>query len=475
MPGPDESAATTAELARIQAERDALQNELDRIKAPRRRRFRRGIVDLLVALSCLMILLSTTVLWAHRTLLNTNAFVGTVGPVFQNPDVDSAVATRATDQLFTQLHLQVRLRDALPPKVGFAAVPITNATEDYVSAELAKVLGSSRFEAIWTQTLTTTHQEVVAVLRGKNTQTISTSGGYIVLNTVPVINRALGDVSGLASSLTGRNVTLPTITSAELPPQAVKKLSKALGVQLPSNFGQITLVRSNDLATVQRGVKAFDRLTIVLPLLTLALIAFTLWLSPARRRTLVQLLVASSLLIIVLRRVVIHEQGVLAGNAHNPQVSQSVLGDLLHGFFVLTAWFLGVALVILAAALLSGPYRWAVATRSFAGRTWHRAVEESRGDRRVQVVTWTKAHVHGLQLGGAVLAAILLLIVSVSWLSFLVIGALLAVYEVFLHVIEPSPPDGDLHADDPGHSPGKGSSSERSTWSPPAASSSVTE
>lgn len=61
---------------------------------------------------------------------------------------------------------------------------------------------------------------------------------------------------------------------------------------------------------------------------------------------------------------VIHEQGALASAAHNPQVAQSVLGDLLHGFSVLTAWVLGVALVVLVIAVLSGPYRWAVAIRS---------------------------------------------------------------------------------------------------------------
>ena len=109
-------------------------------------------------------------------------------------------------------------------------------------------------------------------MRGKKTSTISTANGYIVLNTVPIINQALGSVSGLASNLTGKKVTLPTITSAEPPKQAVDKLSKALGVKLPSNYGQITLVRSTHLAVAQRGVRAFDRLTILLPLLTLAVI-----------------------------------------------------------------------------------------------------------------------------------------------------------------------------------------------------------
>ena len=112
----------------------------ERIKKPRRHRIRRSAVALLVALSCLLVLLSATVVWAHRTLLNTPTFVGTVGPVFQTPGVDSAVATRATDQLFTELNVQARLRDALPPKASIAAVPVTNATKGFVAGELTKVL-----------------------------------------------------------------------------------------------------------------------------------------------------------------------------------------------------------------------------------------------------------------------------------------------------------------------------------------------
>jgi hypothetical protein len=334
---PGENVPADADLARSEAGRHAVQSGQERTKKPRRRRIRRSIVGVLAALSCLLVLLSATVVWAHRTLLNTPTFVGTVGPVFKHPEVTSAVAARATDELFTELNLRARLRAALPPKASFAAVPITNATKGFVAGELAKVLASPQFQAIWTRTLTTTHQQLVAVLRGQNTAAVSASGGYIVLNTVPVINQALGKVSGLASDLTGKPVTLPTITSADVPQQQVAKLSKALGVTLPANFGQITLVRSGDLATVRQAVKAFDGLTLVLPLVTIALIALCLWLSVNRRRTLLQLAVGVSLLMIVERRVVLHEQSVLASAAHNPQLAQTVLGDLLHGFFVLTA------------------------------------------------------------------------------------------------------------------------------------------
>jgi multisubunit Na+/H+ antiporter MnhC subunit len=426
----------------------------ERIKKPRRRRIRRSVVGLLVALSCLLVLLSTTEVWAHRTLLNTPTFVGTVAPVFKNPAVTSAVAARATDELFTELNVQARLKAALPPKASIAAAPVANATKSFVTGQLATVLASRQFQAIWTQALTSMHQLLVAVLRGQHTAAVSTSGGYIVLNTVPLINQALGKVSGLASGLTGKPVTLPTITSADPPQQAVTKLSKALGVTLPSNFGQITLVKSSDLAEVQKGVKAFDRLTLVLPLVTIALIALSLWLSVNRRRTLLQLAVGVSLLMIVERRVVLHEQGALASDAHNPQVAQSVLGDLLHGYFVLTAWVLGVALVVLVIAVLCGPYRWAVAFRSRVTRTWRSIAGASSGDRRGQVVTWMASHAAGLQLAGAVAAGILLLIVPVSWVSFLIIGVLLAAYEIYLQRIKPPPPDEASPASGPGNQPG---------------------
>ena len=130
----------------------------ERIEKPRRRRIRRSVVGVLVALSCLLVLLSTTEVWAHRTLLNTPTFVGTVAPVFQDPAVASAVAARATDELFTELNLQARLKDALPPKASFAAVPVTNATKGFVAGELTNVLTSPQFQAIWTAALTATHQ-----------------------------------------------------------------------------------------------------------------------------------------------------------------------------------------------------------------------------------------------------------------------------------------------------------------------------
>ena len=111
-----ENAPAAADPAGSQAERDAPRSGQERISKPRRRRIRRSVVGVLVVLSCLLVVLSTTEVWAHRTLLNTPTFVGTVSPVFKNPAVTSAVAVRATDELFTELNLQARLKMRCLPR-----------------------------------------------------------------------------------------------------------------------------------------------------------------------------------------------------------------------------------------------------------------------------------------------------------------------------------------------------------------------
>jgi hypothetical protein len=121
---------------------------------------------------------------------------------------------------------------------------------------------------------------------------------------------------------------------------------------------------------------------------------------------------------------------------------------------VLTAWVLAVAVVVLVIAVLCGPYRWAVAMRSWVKRTGRGIAGARSGGRRGPAVAWIASHAAGLQLAGAVVAGILLLIVSVSWLSFLIIGVLLAAYEVCLQRIKPAPPDESSSASDPGNQAG---------------------
>ncbi len=97
------------EVRRLRDERDRLQHELEVARKPRKRRLRRGIVGVLVALSCLLVVLSVTVVWAHRTLLDTTVFVGTVSPILHEQSVDQAIANRSTTELYAALDVKHRI------------------------------------------------------------------------------------------------------------------------------------------------------------------------------------------------------------------------------------------------------------------------------------------------------------------------------------------------------------------------------
>ena len=83
----------------------------------------------------------------------------------------------------------------------------------------------------------------------------------------------------------------------------------------------------------------------------------------------------------------------------------------------------------------------AMALRRFMARVWHRGVGAVSGERRARSAAWVRAHADGLQLLGALVAGVLLFIVSISWWSFLIIGVVLAAYEVAMQWAKVHPPE----------------------------------
>src|SRR3954451_13869522 len=87
---------TAAELAQARAERDRAVQELARVDGERhtarRSRTRRVLAAVLVVLFVLLLPLTVTAAWAHRTVLDTDTYVSTVAPVASAPAVTAAVS-----------------------------------------------------------------------------------------------------------------------------------------------------------------------------------------------------------------------------------------------------------------------------------------------------------------------------------------------------------------------------------------------
>lgn len=438
-----EEGGTEEELDRLKAERDAAVAALDKRgrRQRRRARTRRIFVGFLVVVFALILPLTTIVAWAHNTVLNTNGWVRTVGPIGSDPAVTAVVSRQVTDQLFTAVDAQDKIAGALPPNASFLAAPITNGVKGYVQTAVDNALGSQQFQTLWVEANRFAHEQLVSVLRG-NTKALSTTNGQVVLNLVPLLNQALQQIEPFVSGVVGKPVDLPTITASEVPASACQKISTALGRPMPATCGQIPLFPADKLTQAQRLVRAFDRVTVLLVILTPIVAALAMWISKRRRRTMLQLSVGGILGLVVIRRALWWLQGDLinTGKPENKAARQAILQQVTHGLFTASGWIIaGLALVFLV-TLLTGPYGWARKMRAYiaeAGRrAWALAVATTGKARDDSTIAWVRSHIGALKLAGVVVAILAMLIFSVSFIGFVIIAALLALYELWLRRLQ---------------------------------------
>src|SRR5206468_9828644 len=124
---------------------------------------------------------------------------------------------------------------------------------------------------------------------------------------------------------------------------------------------------SKDLAAVQQAVDFASRLIVLLAVLFLLFSAAAIWISPRKRRTILQLMAAAVVVLVIERRFAIAEGNSIVGavKAENQAAARSVVDQVLGSLLRYTGWFLVLAVVIAVVTLLSGPYPWAVRLRRF--------------------------------------------------------------------------------------------------------------
>ena len=248
-PSPEE---LEAEVERLKAERQELEARVETLEAKpqKRRRLRRVLTPILVVLSIIVFTVAVPAAWGARTVLNTDRYVATVGPLADDPAVQASIATKLTDQVFSALDVEGTISDALAglgERATVLAGPLTTAVKGFVQDQVQKVVASDAFKTFWVAANRFVHTQVLAILRGEG-DTVSVREGKVLLNLLPLVNLALGSIQTVASDLVGRDVTLPQITKGEVPSASIAKLEQALGVDLPDYFGQIVVYDSEDLA-----------------------------------------------------------------------------------------------------------------------------------------------------------------------------------------------------------------------------------
>jgi hypothetical protein len=430
------------ELAQTRQERDTALQKLDS-RGRRARwasRIRHFLVGLLVVLFAVLLPLTYVVAWTHYVVLTNRGFERTVVPIGTDPAVTAAVAATLTNQIFTSLNAQQTVANALPPQAGFLAGPITNAAKGYVQDGVTTALQSSQFQALWKQAVDFAHEQLLSVLHG-NSKALTTTNGQVVLNLVPLFNAALQNLEDFISGVVGRPVQLPSISGNEIPASACQTIGNALNRPVSSTCGQIPLFPADKLTQAQHLVRVFNGILLLLLILTPLVAAAALWLSRRRRRTLLQLSVAGLLGLVVIRRVVnwLTTTIVNTGQPANKPARRAILTHLFHQYFSISRWLLVGLIVVFVVALVTGPYGWARSLRRvvshWAREGWNLVGAIAGKARDDRTMGWVRGHLDLLRIAGVALAVLLLIVISVSWIGFLVIAVLLAAYEIGLHRI----------------------------------------
>jgi hypothetical protein len=291
------STPVTVDVDQLQRELAALKGQLAAEKSQRTAKVRTVFTWILAVLAVLATVFSLMSLWTLRTLTNTDLFVDRVGSVIEDPAVAQVIGERAAEQLVTALDLQQRITEVLPPEAAVVAGPITSAAQNYLAQGATKLVQTEQFQQAWDKALAAGHELTIGILSGTDTTAITNDNGVIVLNLTPVVNALLAEGSDFLSGLLNKPINPPTVT-ADTIDSAISGLENALGVDLPADFGTVTLFSSQDLAAAQSYYQLARVAAWLTPIAALMLIGLALAVAKRRLRTFLGIVIGTALLLL---------------------------------------------------------------------------------------------------------------------------------------------------------------------------------
>jgi hypothetical protein len=225
------------------------------------------LVAILGILACLAITISATMIWVHQVALDTDRYVEVVSRVAADPEV--------IDELST--NLAERVTDGIVDRVDLPAF-VGPLLESWIQQQVASFMRSEAFTDGWEAANRAAHTALVRILRseavlGEEPVTISVSQ-------LLVIGMQRLQEAGVIPD----DVELPDPANREAVEAVRRILAERLNIEVPEDFGQITLVRSERLETARQLVRIFDIVTVASVLVAVALVTLTIWLARNRLR-----------------------------------------------------------------------------------------------------------------------------------------------------------------------------------------------
>ena len=313
------------------------------------------LATVLVVIASLLAPVSVVSTWAQRELTDTDYFVSTFAPLAKKPAVQNLVITQSVSAIESNVDIEGITSDVfsgidglgLPPRASSALnalqAPLVAGIKGLITSTVTKFVQSDAFADIWKQALTTTHTQLLATLHGdKNAAVTIGPGGQIGLQLAPII-------------------------------EAVKKQLVHQGLTFASSIPVISktivIAQSNSISLYIGLYNLVVAIGIWLPWVVLVLLAAGVLV--ARRRGIALIWASFALgLSMVLVSVGIAVGKTIFLISVSDVMSSDAAGTIYSGILQFVQ-SIAVAVAVLAftvfvIAVLSGPFRWAVALRSYA-------------------------------------------------------------------------------------------------------------
>jgi hypothetical protein len=354
------------------------------------------VATILIVLGSLLAPVSVLAVWAASEVSNTGRYVATMEPLVHNPAIQNALTDKITTAITTRLNVTSYADQAAAalssrglPKASAllksVAPSIASGVAGFIHTEVHKIVTGPRFAMAWVRANTVVHQELVKALSGQGTSSVSVKNGQVVVGLGPFIDAVKQD-------LVKRGFTLVS--------------------KIPAINPTVTLFSAKYLVKAQSAYRLINNLKIVLPVLTVLLLALGVFAARGRRRALIGagLGLAVSMLVpaagLYLFRG-IYLKGV-PGNVLPPDAAAALFDTLVRFIKDGLRTVLVVGLVVAAGAFLAGPSVTAVGIRNAFARGLGRVRQggERAGVRTGPVGTWTYAHRTALRISAVALAAL---------------------------------------------------------------------
>lgn len=336
---------------------------------PPARRSRRILAGIALLLACLLILVTTVMVWAHQVAFNTDRFTALVTTVVDEPAVIDPLAEAISTQVVDAIGVEARVAARLPAAMLPLAAPLTEAVREAIDRRLQVALKDSRIQQALVNTVAFAHERVMRLLRDES-DAVNVVNGYVVIEVFPVVGAALAELQSMG--ILPADIQLPDLSNPEAPGVLAGRLETALGVTLPETFGTIQLMPADRLLTARTVVRVLDLAVILLIVLSFLLVALAIWLARDRRRMLIYVAIGTIIAFLLARLAINAGVNAIIGGIADEGLAgavRSVVDATVADLRGLTTVILIATGIVAIAAYLSGRPAWLNAAGSKASAT----------------------------------------------------------------------------------------------------------